>query len=227
MTNKPSLRTRKKLRTWDAIAAAGAKLFLERGFGATTLEQIAELADIHKQTVLRYFKTKEEIALAYQLRAFEEFKKGLLNTHRRESAIEFWRAHVERSAKRLVARDGLAQSYRIFDSDPKVLAYALTLEHQYQELLSEALSREAGVDPRSDLYAIALAGLLVAGNYGMARNVRLGRRYKDLERAVLSVVDFAIHEFPPRHCIKRSRHAKPPSKGRLHASARLPRKRGG
>jgi AcrR family transcriptional regulator len=197
MTSEQSLRTRKKLRTWDAIATEGAKLFNQQGFAATTLEQIAELADVHKQTVLRYFKSKEDIALAYQTRRLEEFKTGLLNPQRRESVVEYWRDHVRRSAQNLTARGGV-ETYQFIDSDPRLLAHSIAIEHQYQELISEALSREAGVDPGLDVYSIALSGLLVGGNYRIARNVRSRPKPANLERAVLSVVDFAIDNFPPR-----------------------------
>ena len=195
---EPSLRVRKKLRTWDAIAASGARLFARQGFAATTLDQIAELACVHKQTVLRYFKSKQDIALAYQTRALESFRRGLVDPGRGDSVIDYWRAHVRRSARGLVAMGGAAALQPIIDSDPRLLAHAAAIEHQYQDLIAEALSREAGVDPAADVHAIALSGLLVGGNYAMARRVRERGAPADLERAVLAVVDFAVRTFPPR-----------------------------
>jgi AcrR family transcriptional regulator len=192
-----SLRTRKKERSWDAIATGGNRLFNEKGFAATTLEQIAEAADVHKQTVLRYFKTKEDIALAYHWRRFHAFRDGLLDPHRRESVVEYWRNHVRLSAQGLIARGGLA-AYRFIESDPRLLAYSVSIEHQYQELISAALSREAGVDPTLDVYSITLSGLLVGGTFLIGRNVSKHAGPIDLEQVVLSVIDFAINYFPPR-----------------------------
>jgi AcrR family transcriptional regulator len=198
LLNAPSLRARRKLDTWNAIAAQGARLFASQGYDATTLDQIAAQAGVHKQTVLRYFRSKEDIALAYQSRALARFRERLKSPDRRESVIEYWRAHVRRSARGLMAIGGPAALQPIIDSDPRLLAHAAAIEHQYQDLIAAALSREAGVDPAGDVHAIALAGLLVGGNYAIARQVRALGGTADLETAVLSVVDFAARRFPPR-----------------------------
>jgi AcrR family transcriptional regulator len=198
MITELPLRARNKQRTWDAIAGGGARLFAEQGFAATTLDQIAETAGVHKQTVLRYFRSKEDIALAYQARSLGSFRKGLHDPERDESVVEYWREHVRRSARGLVAMGGAKALQSVVDSDPRLLAHAAAIEHQYQDMIAEALSREAGVDPAGDVYAIALAGLLVGGNYAMARQVRARGAKADLESAVLSVVEFATQAFPPR-----------------------------
>jgi AcrR family transcriptional regulator len=200
MSPERSLRTRKKQRTWDAIASGAMRLFNEKGFAATTLEQIAEAADVHKQTVLRYFKSKEDIALAYQTRRLEAFEVGLLDPQRRESVMEYWRNHVQRSAQSLIARGGV-ETHKFIDTDPRLLAHAVAIERQYQTLISEALSREAGVDPSLDVYSIALSALLVGGNYQIARNISRQAAPVNVEQAVLAVVDFAIRNFPPRESV--------------------------
>jgi len=198
MTAAPSLRARKKRDTWDAIAGGAARLFAVQGFAATSLEQIAAAAGVHKQTVLRYFATKEDIALAFQTRALERFRRGLEDPARRESVIDYWRAHVARSARGLMAMGGADALQPVLDSDPRLAAHAAAIEHQYLDLIAAALSREAGVRADTDVHAIALAGLLVGGNYAMARRVRARGAPADLEAAVLSIVDFAVRRFPSR-----------------------------
>ncbi len=67
--NQPSLdafadmRSRKKARTRLAIQDAALDLFVDQGFEATTVEQIALRADVSPSTFFRYFGTKADIIL--------------------------------------------------------------------------------------------------------------------------------------------------------------------
>lgn len=66
------VREQKKKETMDAIKAAAVRLFTEKGFEQTSIEEIANEAGIGKTTVYGYFSTKDEIFKNY---CFDEFKK--------------------------------------------------------------------------------------------------------------------------------------------------------
>jgi AcrR family transcriptional regulator len=108
MDAKPGLRDRKKTQTRRLILKCSEALFRKRGFAATTLEDIARKAGVHKQTVLRYFGSKEEIALAFRQVALHNFKKGLLDPDRQVGVLEYWRDFIEASALRRPPRRWLA-----------------------------------------------------------------------------------------------------------------------
>jgi AcrR family transcriptional regulator len=58
------LRERKRAETHARIQAEAIRLFLERGFETTTLDDIAEAADVSRRTLFHYFESKEEIVLS-------------------------------------------------------------------------------------------------------------------------------------------------------------------
>ena len=61
--NSPGLRERKKQKTRWAIQEHALRLFAQQGYEATTVEQIAEAAEISPSTFFRYFKTKEDVVI--------------------------------------------------------------------------------------------------------------------------------------------------------------------
>ena len=61
------LRERKKLKTRAAIQREAMRLFLERGFEATTIEDIAEAVEISPSTFFNYFPSKENVVFEDEL----------------------------------------------------------------------------------------------------------------------------------------------------------------
>jgi AcrR family transcriptional regulator len=57
------LRERKKARTRDAISEAAIALFLDRGYDAVSVAEIAEAAEVSKRTLFAYFPTKDDLVL--------------------------------------------------------------------------------------------------------------------------------------------------------------------
>jgi AcrR family transcriptional regulator len=85
---KEGLRERKRRETLHRIAEQGLKLFLTHGYEATTLDAIAEAAGISRRTFFYYFKSKEEILLAWQDGGFTEtLRAAVLAQSTRQSPL--------------------------------------------------------------------------------------------------------------------------------------------
>ena len=74
------VREKKKQQTHKAILDAAIKLFTEKGFEQTSMEELARAAGIGKSTIYGYFKAKDDIFRAFCAAeldfAFEELDPG-------------------------------------------------------------------------------------------------------------------------------------------------------
>src|SRR5487761_1887304 len=70
---KQGRRERRRAEIHDKLFRAALKLFAERGFSATTIEDITEAADVGKGTFFNYFPSKEHL-----LTAFSEIRMAII-----------------------------------------------------------------------------------------------------------------------------------------------------
>src|SRR5215470_1155212 len=83
MTTQPTgdrslpLRERKKLRTRRALADAALRMFTENGFGSTTLEDLAEEAEVSKTTFFRVFPAKEAAGIEAEAELWSAYVTAL------------------------------------------------------------------------------------------------------------------------------------------------------
>ncbi|GAA2070111.1 TetR family transcriptional regulator [Streptomyces albiaxialis] len=159
------LRALKKQQTRQAISDTATRLFLERGFEAVTITEIAAAAQVSKMTVTNYFPRKEDLALDHH----EEFAACLARTvaSRRtgESALDAlrraFRAAVERRDP-LVGFTG-APFARMVTESPTLTARLRDLHDRREDALAEVLAADTGATP-GDLTPRAAAAQLATAH---------------------------------------------------------------
>lgn len=79
------MRERKRLERSDAIVDAATELFRGKGYEGTTMEEIAERADVSAPTLYRYFPTKAALLTAFFWKARDR-RAGMLDDYFKKSA---------------------------------------------------------------------------------------------------------------------------------------------
>ncbi|GIH63183.1 acyl-CoA-like ligand-binding transcription factor [Microbispora siamensis] len=155
-----SLRERKKAKTRRTIQEEALRLFAEQGYEATTIEQIAEAAEVSPSTFFRYFPTKEDVVARgdYDQIILEMIKAQPpdlppLTALRTAFRTAFASMRAEELDK-VLARAKLSASV------PALRARTLDGLFDTIDMLAGAVAERAGRDPR-DLAVRALVGAVM------------------------------------------------------------------
>src|SRR5690349_68248 len=89
------LRERKKIKTRQAIRREAFRLIEEQGYGNTTVEQIADAAEVSTSTFFRYFPSKESVLLSDDL--IEPIIDAFITAPRELTPIAAYRHAVEQT----------------------------------------------------------------------------------------------------------------------------------
>jgi AcrR family transcriptional regulator len=160
------LRERKKARTRLAIRQHALRLFREQGYAETTVEQIAEAAEVSPSTFFRYFPAKEDVVLQddFDPIAIAKFEAQPAGVH----PVAALRAAMRETFAE--AEPGEVEQWRdlvkLTMSVPELRARLLDEFVRSGGLAAELIARRLGRDP-ADLAIRTLAGAVVGVGLAM------------------------------------------------------------
>ncbi|MGN6723678.1 MAG: TetR/AcrR family transcriptional regulator [Marmoricola sp.] len=190
------LRARKQKRAREQAARIASEMFRERGYDNTSLEDIANEAEMSVSSLIRYFGNKENLALARHLDHLEAFRAHLADESK--PVLERWRSFIVDQASSLRSFSSYNEERQLIVSVPSLLRLLSRIQLDQQDELSAAFSREAQVDPDEDLYGRLFAALLVAGNEAVYLQWLRSKGRRDLVEMCLAVVDFGANRLGSR-----------------------------
>lgn len=171
---EPGLRERKKQRTRLAISEVATRLFIERGFDAVTIAEVAEAAEVSVNTVFNYFAAKEDL-LFDRAREVEQMPSRIVRERRPgESAIEaLERAVLEGLGKAAgTFREGNRKAFvATVDASPALRARARVMAERAEDALARTLTEETGAKPDAPA-ARAVAAMAIALLWLIAEQLR-------------------------------------------------------
>jgi AcrR family transcriptional regulator len=164
----PSLRQRHTERTRDAIVAAAFELFADKGYAETTIDEIAERADIAPRTFFRYFPAKESVLFHNTDGDIDEAVAQLRARPADETPYESLLAVLRSKAaemthgnnRELLLAKFAAENDRLFEHHRAVVMC------QFEESIADVLKERAG--EQADSLAIEAAVSAVLATFGTA-----------------------------------------------------------
>ena len=159
MERPVGLRERKKAATRRAIADAALELFVERGFDAVTVRDVAAAADVSATTLFNYFPSK--VALIFD--DDQEYGERLLEEVKERPAGASVAAALRRHFLSAVESDdaeGLDARRALIEETPELSAYRGQMGLEYKASLAAVIADEAGL-AEDDPLCLALASVML------------------------------------------------------------------
>ncbi|MGA5448111.1 TetR family transcriptional regulator [Streptomyces umbrinus] len=158
------LRERKRLRTRGALIDAAMELFVEHGFEAVTVTDIARRAEVGRTTFFRYFADKQEVLFADE----DQHREALVSAVDEAAAAlapigDSLDRALDAGRAGLIALVGsiaehttwLAERERLINGDPALLARSLLKQRAYAAAALDVLERH-GADRETAVLAAAV-----------------------------------------------------------------------
>ena len=165
----PGLRERKKMKTREAIRREALRLFEANGYPGTTVEQIAQAADVSPSTFFRYFSNKAALLIPDQL--MEPIIEAFLKAPPELSPVAAYRQAVEQMFTNMASVEWAPEMarQRLLYTLPEAQG-ALYSEYIHTiELITEALALRVN-RPADDIElrttAGAITGVLMTALHG-------------------------------------------------------------
>jgi len=190
------LRERKKLRTRRALADAALRMFTEKGFDATTLEELADEAEVSKSTFFRFFPAKEAAAIEAEAELWTAYLGALADRELSGPILSELHQTLAAGAARLDPGwdERFLATRRLVAAEPALLKY---LEHYRAGIKDQVIACLAGklhLDPE-DLRLHVLAELAttawsLSGRHWVRHGGQGGRQ------ALIERLDGAVKAIP-------------------------------
>jgi AcrR family transcriptional regulator len=189
--SEAGLRERKKRRMYEVVSDVAIGLFLEKGFDAVSVAEVAAAAEISKPTLFRYFPAKEDLVLHRFADHEDEAARVVAGE---ASPLGALRRHFLDGLERCDPVTGL-------NDHPDVLAFHTLLYgtpalaarlHAYLERSEAALAEALGGDLEARLAAgqiIAVQRILALENW---RRIADGERVADVRADAVAAAERAF-----------------------------------
>lgn len=153
------LRDRKKAQTRLAICGAALELFERQGFESTTVEDIADAANVSSRTFFRYFDSKMDVILTQKGEDEESLRDLMMARPPEEGPLEAVHSVFRERLAAIKENPEMVRQFRVVMSSPTLRKLAAEHFQDHKTELIEAFADRLRVAP-DDLAPRVLAAAL-------------------------------------------------------------------
>ncbi|MFJ3302854.1 TetR/AcrR family transcriptional regulator [Streptomyces sp. NPDC086549] len=190
------LRERKKRQTRQYISDVATGLFVERGFDAVTVAEIADAANVSVNTVYNYFPAKEDLFFDRSSGITDRLARWVRGRAGGESAavavLRELREEVEAVSPRVGLIPGYARFMRVIEEAPALRSRLWAIQQEIQANLEAVLREEAGAaedDPLPALMAGQINWAHAAVMSAIACEMIKDRDPREVSREILVLLE--------------------------------------
>jgi len=140
------LRSRKKVKTRLAIEDAALALFEEQGYDATTVEEIADRAEVSTTTFFRYFPSKAEVILSDHGQQLPALHQAILERPLAESDLVAVRRALLREWVAAIDPERTARKAQTTATSHMLRGLSYDRGLRWLAAITDALARRRGLD---------------------------------------------------------------------------------
>ncbi|MFE3186042.1 TetR/AcrR family transcriptional regulator [Streptomyces violascens] len=159
-------RERKKAATRQKIADTALRLFLERGYDAVGIRDVAAEADVAVTTLFSHFASKEALVFEQDEDFEQRLTQAVAGRGPREPLIPALRREIQAMVRHCTG-DGAAPVYRMIDASRALREYEESMRLRHAESLARALV--ADPDLAQSATACRTIARFVVDAYALAR----------------------------------------------------------
>ncbi|MFD7063183.1 TetR/AcrR family transcriptional regulator [Streptomyces sp. NPDC059906] len=159
-------RERKKAATRQKIADTALRLFLERGYDAVGIRDVATEADVAVTTLFSHFASKEALVFEQDEDFEHRLTRAVTDRASHEPLIPALRREILALVRHCTA-DSAAPIWRMIDASPALRKYDESVRLRHAEALATAIAADPTL-PRSETAARTLARFVIDA-YSLSR----------------------------------------------------------
>ncbi|MEU3460783.1 helix-turn-helix domain-containing protein [Streptomyces sp. NPDC006733] len=146
MTTPPGRRERKKAATRQKIADTALRMFLDRGYDAVGIRDVAAEADVAVTTLFSHFASKEALVFERDDDFEQRLVRAVTDRGPHEPLIPALRREIHALVRHCTAA-GAAPLWHLIDASPALREYEESMRLRHADSLATAIAADLGLPP--------------------------------------------------------------------------------